>query len=109
MFVKALQKTCNNIYYLERCRDSKQLILNKCWQPNDIFGVKNNYSTGNRFIFLHAGREAGFVNGGMLLYKAGTKSEDYQMNTLILKSGKKKIVYIPVIINTLYCGTHAFD
>lgn len=80
--MKALRKTCNNIFYLDETWVDSNISVQKCWQSSDVFGVQNNYSAGNRLILLHAGSKAGFLNGGMLLYKAGTTSGDYhgQMN-----------------------------
>ncbi|XP_072940847.1 uncharacterized protein [Epargyreus clarus] len=41
-------------------------------------GIKKKKSKGQRVIIVHAGSRAGFVPNALLLFKAGTKSGDYQ-------------------------------
>lgn len=49
----------------------------RCWQSNDVDGVLNPVSKGNRWIIVHAGGETGFVENALLVFKSNTKSGDY--------------------------------
>lgn len=55
----------------------------RCWQSDDVDGVLNPVSKGNRWIIVHAGGQAGFVENALLVFQSNTKSGDYhdEMNS----------------------------
>lgn len=83
--LKKLRNQGKNIYYLDETWLDSNITVKMCWQT-EVFGVQDNYpiiiSSGNRLILLHSGSKEGFLDGAMLLYKAGSSGGDYhrQMN-----------------------------
>lgn len=70
------------VIYLDETWIHAHYTVKKCWQkPTDV-GVRRNNSPGRRWIIVHAGSEAGFVDNALLMFKADTKTGDYhdQMN-----------------------------
>jgi len=80
--IKSFRESGRNIFFLDETWVDSNITVNKCWQSNEVFGVLQNYSAGNRLVILHAGSKNGFIPGAKLLYKLGSTSGDYhgQMN-----------------------------
>lgn len=70
------------IVYVDESWVDSNLTFNKCWQSENQPGVLTNTSSSNRLIIVHAGTQDGFLNGSLLIFKAGKSSGDYhgQMN-----------------------------
>lgn len=56
----------------------------KAWQDESIEGFKPKIGKGKRFIIVHAGSEAGFVDNAFLCFRSYSNQEDYHgdMNNL---------------------------
>jgi transposase len=80
--IKSFRESGRNIFFLDETWVDSNITVDKCWQSNEVFGVLQNYSAGNRLVILHAGSKNGFVPGAKLVYKLGSTSGDYhgQMN-----------------------------
>ncbi|XP_039285343.1 uncharacterized protein LOC120351576 [Nilaparvata lugens] len=93
--MKALRETGREIFYLDETWIDSNITVKKCWQSDEIFGVQENYSAGNRLIVLHAGSASGFLSGAKLIYRAGITTGDYhgQMNNVNFEKWvKEKLV-----------------
>lgn len=66
-------------------------------------GVRRNDSPGRRWIIVHTGSEAGFVENALLMFKADTKTGNYhdQMNAENFTVAFRKITtqYTPELHN----------
>ncbi|XP_068081808.1 uncharacterized protein [Anabrus simplex] len=71
-----------SIVYIDETWVDNNLTFNKCWQSDNQPGVMTNRSSSNRLIIVHAGCEDGFLEGALVIFKAGKTSGDYhgQMN-----------------------------
>lgn len=49
----------------------------KSWQSPSSSKMVTNISKGKRFIIVHAGTEAGFIENGLLVFSSKSKSADY--------------------------------
>ena len=80
--IKSFREFGRNIFFLDETWVDSNITVDKCWQSNEVSGVLQNYSAGNRLVILHAGSKNGFIPGAKLLYKLGSTSGDYhgQMN-----------------------------
>lgn len=82
--VTRLRSEGREVFYLDESWVDSNLTFEKCWQKkNDVKGlVKGNAS--KRLIIVHIGSKNGFLEGGLLLYKAGTTTGDYhgEMNSI---------------------------
>lgn len=75
------------VIYLDETYIHSSHTAGRCWQSDDIDGVLNPVSKGNRWIIVHAGGETGFVDNALLVFKSNTKSGDYhdEMNNANFK------------------------
>lgn len=71
-----------NIFYIDETWVDNNLTFGKCWISNEVHGVLTNTSSSNRVIVVSAGSKDGFLEGAMLIFRAGKAKGDYhgQMN-----------------------------
>lgn len=84
-----------NIIYLDESYIHSSYKVSKCWQSVDIKGVKQDVSTGKRWIIIHAGSAKDFVPNALLIFSGKNKLQDYhsEMNSQnFTKWVKEKLV-----------------
>jgi hypothetical protein len=80
--IRQYRNESRSIIYIDESWVDANLTFRKCWQSQDLPGVITNTSANNRLIVISAGSEDGFVEGALLIFKAGSVKGDYhgQMN-----------------------------
>lgn len=56
---------------------NSSLNVPACWQSNEERGVLSHIGKGPRLIIVHAGGQAGFIDGALLIFKSKSKTGDY--------------------------------
>lgn len=82
--VRKLRREGKEIFYLDESWLDTNLTVDKCWQKEgDVKGILKWGSASNRLIVVHIGSENGFLENGVLVFKAGNSTGDYhgQMNS----------------------------
>ena len=53
------------------------MMVKKCWQNKDVFGVKGGIRSSGRLFVVHVGSTQGFIKKTELVFKSGTTTGDY--------------------------------
>jgi hypothetical protein len=79
-YLKAIKKHRQDersIVYLDETYVNASLHVPSCWQSAEERGVLSHIGKGPRLIIVHAGGQAGFVEGALLIFKSKSKTGDY--------------------------------
>lgn len=75
--IKKHRRDQRNIVYLDETYVNSSLNEPACWQSNEERGVLSHIGKGPRLIIVHAGGQAGFIDGALLIFKSKSKTGDY--------------------------------
>ena len=80
LYLKALKKYRDEgrpIVFTDESYAHSSHSKGKAWSDGSAKGLKRPLSKGQRIVMVHAGSKAGFVPNALLMFKSGSKSEEY--------------------------------
>ena len=106
MYLRKIEEYRNEgrpIVYLDETWIHPHYTVKKCWQSDEVSGVRTYDSPGERLIIVHAGGSMGFIPGAALIFKANSKTGDYhsQMNASNFEKWLKEKLAVNLPFNSV--------